>query len=463
LTAENSTIAAVATPLGAGAIAIVRLSGPRAEEILRRLFRPAKTNFPLKSHRLHLGRLVDPQTGRLVDQVLCTFMKAPATYTREDIVEIHCHGGPVAARRILELVLHYGAELAAPGEFTRRAFLAGRIDLTQAEAVAELVGARSAAEAQLAAAQLAGGLRDRVEALRRPLLEILAHLEVAIDFPDEEAEIIAPDQAAERLDREVLAPLDRLLAAYDSGRVFREGLKAAIVGRPNVGKSSLLNALLKTDRAIVTPVPGTTRDLIEAEAVLSGLPMTLIDTAGLETPPADEIEAEGQRRAAARLAAADLVLLVLDRSRPLTDEDRRLFAAAPAGRTLLVLNKIDLPAAFTLDQAADFLGGGPAVEISALTGQGLDRLQEEIFKTACGGPASPDQVPDLVPNLRHKKALEAARPALARAVEGLKNGLAPELAALEINLALEALGGLIGLTTPDDVLEEIFSRFCLGK
>jgi len=463
LTAENSTIAAMATPLGSGAIAIVRLSGPRAEEIARGLFRPAKTEYPLTSHMLHLGHLVDPRTGRLVDQVLCTFMKAPATYTREDVVEIHSHGGPVAVRRILELVLQNGAELAAPGEFTRRAFLAGRIDLTQAEAVAELVEARGAAEAQLAAVQLAGGLRDQVEALRQPLLEILARLEVAIDFPDEETEIIAPEPAADRLDREVLIPLDRLLAAYDSGRVFREGLKAAIVGRPNVGKSSLLNALLKTDRAIVTPVPGTTRDLIEADAVLSGLPLTLIDTAGLETPPLDEVEAEGQRRAAARLAAADLVLLVLDRSRPLTDEDRRIFMAAPPGRTLLVLNKSDLPPAFSLDRAADFLGGRPAVEISALTGRGLDRLQEEIFQMACGGRTSPEEVPDLVPNLRHKKALEAARPALIRAGEGLRNGLAPELVALEINQALDALGGLIGLTTPDDVLEEIFSRFCLGK
>ena len=250
---DQSTIAAISTPIGPGAIGIVRVSGPAALKVASVVFRPAKALFPLESHKLYLGHVVDPGTGRMVDQVLCCYMRGPATYTREDVVEIHCHGGPIAVRRVLETVLGGGAELAEPGEFTRRAFMAGRIDLSQAEAVAELIGARSRAEAELAAAQLSGGLKERVEAVRRVLIEILAHIEVALDFPDEEAEIIDGPAAARRIESEVLAPLEDLLEEYDSGRVFREGIKVAIVGRANVGKSSLLNAMLETDRAIVTP------------------------------------------------------------------------------------------------------------------------------------------------------------------------------------------------------------------
>lgn len=460
---DHATIAAVATPVGPGGIAIVRISGPAAEKVAVMVFRPAKTDFPLKSHKLCLGNVVDPRTDRVLDQVLCCFMRAPATYTREDVVEIHSHGGPLAARRILDAVLAAGASLAEPGEFTRRAFLAGRIDLSQAEAVAELIGARSQTEADLAMAQLSGGLKELAEALGKPLVEVLAHLEVALDFPDEEAEIIEGPVAAQRLAREVLEPLDLLLADYDSGRVFREGIKAAIVGRPNVGKSSLLNALLQSERAIVTPQPGTTRDIIEADAVWDGLPLTLVDTAGLETEAADEAEAQGQARAASRLATADLILLVLDRSRPLSNEDRRIMAAAPAGRTLLVLNKIDLASAFTPAEALDFLGPAPMVEVSALTGQGLASLRKEISQTVTSGAHRPEAVPTLVPNLRHKQALEASREPLKRAIAGLKNGLAPELTAVEINLALEELGTITGQTTPDHILDEIFSKFCLGK
>ena len=356
------------------------------------VFRPAKALFPLESHKLYLGHVVDPGTGRMVDQVLCCYMRGPATYTREDVVEIHCHGGPIAVRRVLETVLGGGAELAEPGEFTRRAFMAGRIDLSQAEAVAELIGARSRAEAELAAAQLSGGLKERVEAVRRVLIEILAHIEVALDFPDEEAEIIDGPAAARRIESEVLAPLEDLLEEYDSGRVFREGIKVAIVGRANVGKSSLLNAMLETDRAIVTPRPGTTRDVIEAEAVFCGLPLTLIDTAGLESAAADEVEAEGQRRAAARLATADLVLVVVDRSRPLTDEDRRIFDSAPKGRTMAVLNKSDLEPAFTAEEARGLSADLFGLEVSALTRQGVSDLREEVFKSVTGGRHQPQAV-----------------------------------------------------------------------
>jgi tRNA modification GTPase len=412
---------------------------------------------------MYLGRIVDPLDGRPVDQVLAVFMTAPGTYTREDLVEFHCHGGLVTACRILELTLSAGAELAAPGEFTRRAFLSGRIDLSQAEAVAELVAARSSAEARLAAEQLAGGLRERTEGVRRPLVNVLAHLEVALDFPDEDADILAGPEAARRLEKESLAVLDELLADYSRGRVYREGISAAIVGRPNVGKSSLLNALLREERSIVTEIPGTTRDIIEAQAVFRGIPVTLVDTAGLEAPAADAAEAEGQRRAAARLLEADLVLQVVDRGQPLGAEDRRIFQLAPPGRLLLVLNKTDLPPCFTLAQALDFLGTAPAREVSARQGAGLEELGEAIYRLVLGGKAGVGEPPRLVPNLRHCRALEAARSPLVRAIEGLRGNLALDLVALEISTALEHLGLITGRTTPEEVLDEIFSSFCLGK
>ena len=460
---QSSTIAAISTALGPGGITIIRISGPLSHSLGLKIFQPDRAKPPLASHKMYLGRIVDPQDQGTIDQVLAVFMAAPATYTREDLVEFHCHGGMVTAGRILELVLSVGAELASPGEFTRRAFLSGRIDLSQAEAVAELVAARSGAEARLAAEQLAGGLRDRTEAIRQPLVQVLAHLEVALDFPDEDAEIVQGPDAARLLEAESLAGLDDLLADYERGRVYREGISAAIVGRPNVGKSSLLNALLREERSIVTEIPGTTRDIIEAQAVFHGIPVTLVDTAGLEARAADAVEAEGQRRAAARLQAADLVLHVIDSSRPLEGEDQRIFQLAPLGRVLLVLNKTDLDPCFTMAQALDFLGPVPAREVSARQGTGLEELGEAVYGLVSGGWSGSGEPPRLVPNLRHRQALEKAREPLVRAIAGLKEGLAPELVALEITTVLEQLGLITGRTTPDDILDEIFSSFCLGK
>jgi len=380
------------------------------------------------------------------------------------MIEIHAHGGPVALRRVLEVVLAAGAELAAPGEFTRRAFMAGRIDLSQAEAVAELIEARSRAEAELAAVQLAGGLKDRVEAMRKTLIDILAHIEVAIDFPEDEAEILDGPCFARRVEDEVLEPVKKLLDDYESGRVYREGLAVAIVGRPNVGKSSLLNAILKREKAIVAPLPGTTRDEIEAEALICGLNMTLIDTAGLASVAADVVEAEGQRRAAVRLESSDLALVVMDGSMAAADEDRRILEAAPKGRAVLVRNKVDLGPGFEIPGDMILTAGGAPVDVSALTGQGLDDLRRCIFDAVTGGAhRSMSAVPELVPNVRHRRALEAARPDLARVVDGFRKGLAPELLALEIQAALERLGTITGRTTPEDVLDTIFSSFCLGK
>ena len=460
---HEDTIAAISTPSGTGGISIVRVSGESAETIARRIFIPDKAEFPLKSHRLFLGNIFDNGRDEVVDQVLCCLMRGPGTYTREDIVEFHCHGGPVIAARVLELTLNAGARLANPGEFTRRAFLAGRIDLSQAEAVVELINARSSMESSLAAAQLSGGMSDRALAIRSPLVEILAHIEVALDFPDESEEVMDWRVGAERIRNEAIGPLDELVKAYQKGRVFREGVTVAIAGRPNVGKSSLLNALLKDERAIVTDLPGTTRDVIEAPANIHGLPLTLIDTAGLSRDPRDLVEAEGQKRARQRVDTADLVIMLVDRSRDLDQEDREIYRSFPKDRTLIVANKVDLPAMWNQDDLLAFLGGQKAWTISAKTGEGLGELGDGIFQFVIGSGSDRAYVPRIVPNLRHCQALNDARPAMLRAVEGLNDGIPLELVAVDIREALDRIGLITGQTTPEDVLDEIFSRFCLGK
>lgn len=460
---EKRTIAAVSTPVGQGGIGIVRISGAEAEALARKLFRPAKTKHPLKTHRLYLGTINDPQSGRVVDQVLCCYMKAPDTYTREDIVEIHCHGGAVVTARVLELVVRAGAVLADPGEFTKRAFINGRIDLTEAEAVAELISARGSMEAEQAAMQLAGGIRAEVELIRQPLVEILAQIEVALDFPDEDIELLPPAETIQRIEDEALKRIRTLLENYESGRVFREGISVAIVGRPNVGKSSLLNALLKDERSIVTDLPGTTRDIIEAEASFRGIPVTLVDTAGMETTPVDIVEEEGQKRAAERLKGADLVLLVLEKCTTIGEEDARILEAAKNGNIIIVLNKCDLESKIDKQDVVKVLGESRIVEVSAKKRKGLNILNDEIFRIITGAGRQKDGLPGMIPNLRHKNALEKAAGPLERTVEGIKSGLPLEILALEINTVLDEIGVITGGTTPDDVLDEVFSRFCLGK
>ena len=459
---KEDDIAAISTPSGSGGIAVVRLSGPDSWSIAAKIFSPLKSG-DIKSHLLRLGDLLDPDTGRSIDRILCAYMKGPKTYTGEDLVEFHTHGGILAAGRVLEVCLKQGARMAEPGEFTRRAFFSGRIDLSQAEAVAELISARSLAEADLASAQLRGGLKLEIEDLRSILIEILAQLEVALDFPDEELEIIDGYSAAETIRDRVLNPIDRLLSDYRTGRVFREGVRIAIVGRPNVGKSSLFNRLTGRDAAIVTDLPGTTRDALESAASFYGLPATLIDTAGLESPPKDKVEAEGQRRSALRLTEADLALLVFDGSKSLGPEDVRIAQLCPQGKTIYVINKIDLPSSGCDLEGLFEIDLAQACRVSALKKTGLDVLHKKIFLTLTGSEDTATRPPELVISLRHKKALEEARPAVIRAADLLESIGPLELAALEINCCLEALGRIIGATTPDDVLDEVFSRFCLGK
>jgi tRNA modification GTPase len=449
----DDTIVAVSTPPGAGGIGIVRMSGPEALRILRSLFRPSSTGPEQAPRCLCHGRLVDRADGTVVDEVLATFMPAPHTYTRQDVVEINTHGGPLVVRRTLELCLELGARLAEPGEFTLRAFLNGRIDLAQAEAVRDLVAARTSLAARQAVAQLDGLLSSRVRTVRERLQSCLAALEAWLDFDEGEEPGLEPALQASN------AEIEALVRSADAGIMRREGLRAAIVGRPNVGKSSLLNALLRSDRAIVTDVPGTTRDTVEEAADLGGLTVVFVDTAGLdqeETP--DPVERLGRERSRRALESAHMVLLVLDASRPLEPADyeiARLAAQAPAA--VVVWNKVDLngPA-----QAAP-LTGYPEVRVSALTGTGLDRLERVVVEQALGPDLAGQEA--VLSSARQKmaavRALEAARSALA----GWQQGLGLDAVAEDIRVACRALGEITGETVEGDLLERIFATFCVGK
>jgi tRNA modification GTPase len=453
----DDTIAAISTPPGEGGIAIVRLSGPQAVAILQRLFAPARLRADqwLPPRRLLLGHIVEPTSRRPVDEVLVSFMPAPHTYTRQDVVEINSHGGIVAARRILELCLAAGARLAGPGEFTLRAFLNGRLDLTQAEAILDVVRARTDAGLRVAVGQLAGGLSRQVRALRQSLLLVQAHLVAGADFPEDE--IPAVDVAGAL--RQARAVLAELLREADRGIIYRQGVRVAIIGRPNVGKSSLLNALLRADRAIVTPIPGTTRDTVEETLNLQGVPVVLVDTAGLDAEPRDVIERLGIERSRAALNQADLALVVLDGSQPLTPADADVLALAGEKPALLVINKSDLP--MQLDLGA-LPAGGRRVAVSARTGAGLLDLEEAMLDMILGGQVmASDEV--LVSNPRHKAALARADAAIEAAQQAYDAGVPADFLTIDLATALDALGEITGETASEELLDRIFSEFCIGK
>ena len=453
------TIAAIATPAGPGGIGVIRISGSDASDILARLFVPAKSRGPLASHHLTHGWIVHPETGTPVDEVLAVLMRAPQTYTREDVAEIHCHGSYLVLEEVLGLVLAAGARLAAPGEFTKRAFLNGRIDLTRAEAVAELLDAKTREGMQLAVNQLSGGLQQRVAAIREALVNVRAVIEVAIDFPEDEVDILRPDGLIADLDDQVEAPLVRLIANAEQGRIYRDGISVVILGRPNVGKSSLL----KEERAIVTPVPGTTRDTIEEFLNIKGMPVRIIDTAGIRDQ-AETVEEIGIRRAREKMAGADLVLMLVDASAPLTSDDQRLLAGLGDRPFLLVANKMDIvdrtQATAAITEA--FPGARP-VAISAKTGLGISELEAAIFAAVTGQDTLRDPEHACVPNLRHQAALRRALDACRLVIAGLGEGLPADLVSVDLQSALDHLGDIVGETTTEDILDVIFSRFCLGK
>jgi len=457
---EQDTIAAIATPPGIGGVGIVRISGPLVEDIARRLFRPKRPINTFTSHHFYYGHIIHPETGAIVDEVMIVLMRAPHSYTCEDVLEIHCHGGPLVLRQVLELVLKTGARLAEPGEFTKRAFLHGRLDLTQAEAVLHVIEARTEKELQIATRQLSGYLGEEIKKIRDCLKEFKAHLEVAIDFPEEDVEIVPPETWLLRIEREVIKPIKQLLDAYQRGRVLREGALMAIVGKPNVGKSSLLNRLLREERAIVTPLPGTTRDVIEEVLNIKGIPVKVADTAGLRKTT-DTIEAIGVERARQKIAEADIVLWVVDASCPLDEEDIEIYQEIKEKKPILVLNKCDLPLKINEGMLSDKFKSLIQVHISALYGKGIEKL-ETIISNCLLGKETPEG-PSFVPALRHKQALEKAYQAANRIKEAISSQLPPVFISVDVQEALDALGEIVGETTPEDVLDYIFNQFCIGK
>ena len=452
------TLAAISTPLGEAGIGIVRLSGPLACAIARRLFRPHRPRPQWQSHRLSLGHIVDPQ-GEIVDEVMVTLMRAPHTYTREDVVEINCHSGYGVLRRILDLALAAGARLARPGEFTLRAFLSGRLDLTQAEAVLEVIRARTATHLQVAAAHLHGGLGRRLAQVRQDLLDLLARVEAALDFPEEAGEL-PPASVQAGLDLQVRS-LQALADSYEAGRLLREGLLVVIAGRPNVGKSSLLNRLLDMERAIVTEIPGTTRDLVEESVTLGGVVVRFSDTAGLR-PPQDRVEELGIARTRERLGQADLVLYLVDASTPAAPEDAASLAELAGQPGLVVLNKMDLESRLSADE----LSGStpwPLTKISAKTGQGIEALRAAIVAQALGGGLKVQG--EVITQARHHEHLRQCLAFLDQSRDLLAADATPpwELVALELGSAIHELGEITGEEVGEAILDRIFGQFCLGK
>ncbi|MBU1741284.1 MAG: tRNA uridine-5-carboxymethylaminomethyl(34) synthesis GTPase MnmE [Proteobacteria bacterium] len=455
---DNDTIAAISTPIGAGGIGIVRISGPNSSEILNKFFNNGARTVA-NPRKMVLGWVVD-NGGLRVDQALVVFMPAPRTYTGQDVAEIQAHGGPMALQKILETVISAGARPAAPGEFTYRAFLNGKIDLSQAEAVAEVIQAKTAQALAAAQSRLAGRLAEQIDLIRQELIAVLAQVEAAVDFPDEDLEILSEHDLARRLEDRAMSPLKNLLAQARTGLLLQDGAVVVLAGKPNVGKSSLLNALLHEDRAIVTEVPGTTRDLIEEWLDLDGLPVRLVDTAGLR-PVTDVVEEQGVSRAVARAARADLVLFLIDGSEPLTDEDHQARGFLSEKPILPVINKIDLSRHPALRPDLLFPPEN-WLAISALTGQGLDSLCQAVRQSLLQGDSGPDSTA-ILPNLRQQLDLGAALAATEAAASALKNGRPPELAAVDLREAAYHLDEITGQAASDEVLNQIFSTFCIGK
>ena len=451
------TIAAISTPLGVGGIGIVRISGPAAKSISQKVFRPGKPLAGLESHRLYFGHVHDPETGEAVDEVLFSFMAAPRSFTREDVVEINSHSGYLLLARILEIVLKQGARLAEPGEFTFRAFLNGRIDLSQAEATMDLIHARSETGLRLAANHMKGAFRSEVERLRQRAVDCLSRIEVLIDYPEEDPPGLP---APAEIEQDLIRPLQDLIASYDQGKLWIQGVNTAIVGRVNAGKSSLLNRLVNEERALVSSIPGTTRDVIESTVYIQGLPLRLMDTAGFRRGKGI-LEKEGMERTRRKMEEAELILLVVDRSRPLDEVDRDILARIRTRQAFVVLNKIDLPSRMNQEDLNQSITGLPLVQISALTGEGVEELRRAIrLRVLSGQEPSADY---LAPNVRQKQALEKACQGAAKAAQNLQDKMPLEIVAEDMNEALTALGEISGKSTAEEVLERIFSRFCLGK
>ncbi len=470
---NDSTIAAVATPIGAGGIGIIKISGQNALPIASHIFRRShsSTSNPedkdsadissFKSHFLYHGYIVDPENRRVVDEVLLAVMLAPHSYTREDVVEIQAHSGSVVLRSILDLVLKQGAAIAGPGEFTKRAYINGRIDLTQAEAVIDIINARTNKSLEIATTLIKGEMQLCIERISDCLFNFLAEINAAIDFPEEVEEIINVDRITDVFQNNIINTIKELIGQYDNGHILRDGIKLVIVGKPNVGKSSLMNCLIKKERSIVTAVPGTTRDLIEESFSLSGMPVIIADTAGLHDTD-DPVEVIGINKAKDCIDCSDLILFIIDGGSVLTHEDHEIFKMINTRNSILVINKSDLFSDRHKVDTPDSWRKMPGVEISALYSRGLDELKDLIVKISLGENSFDPQAV-IIPNLRHKLILDRCLVSLCSAVDGLNRGSPLELIAIDVKEVVGLLGEITGGSVNNDVIDQIFSRFCIGK
>jgi len=460
---EFDTIAAISTPLGEGAIAIVRLSGPEAISIANRVFRSPKEKSlqEQSTHTIHYGHLVDPKTQEIVEEVMVSLMKGPKTFTREDVIEINCHGGLVTVNRVLQLVLQYGARLAEPGEFTKRAFLNGRIDLSQAEAVMDLIRSKTDRAMDVALGQMDGKLSRLIASLRQALLETLAQVEVNIDYPeyDDVEEMTLPMiiEKSEWVKKEI----GFLLQTSTQGKILREGLSTVIVGRPNVGKSSLLNSLVQENKAIVTDIAGTTRDIIEEYVNVRGVPLKLVDTAGIRETE-DIVERIGVERSRQVLKKADLILLVLNQAEELTPEDERLFEAVDGMNVIVVLNKTDLEQKMNVDHVKQLTPNYKIVTTSLLTDAGVDQLEEAIASMFFEGSVESGDL-TYVSNARHIALLHQATQTIEDAIQAAHNRVPIDMIQIDVTRTWEILGEITGDTVEETLLDQLFSQFCLGK
>lgn len=457
---EFDTIAAISTPPGEGAISIVRMSGEEAVSIAQKVF-SGKELTQAKSHTINYGHIVDPKTHEEIDEVMVSLMLAPKTFTREDVVEINCHGGIVATNRILQLLLVNGARLAEPGEFTKRAFLHGRIDLTQAESVMDLIRAKTDRSMKIALNQLDGNLSHLIDSLRKDILDVLAQVEVNIDYPEyDDVEEMTTKLLREKA-IEIKQRIEQLLKTASQGKIMREGLATALVGRPNVGKSSLLNHLLHEDKAIVTDVAGTTRDVIEEYVNVSGVPLKLIDTAGIRETD-DKVEKIGVERSKKAIEQSDLVLLVLNAAESLTKEDLELIRLTNDKKRIIILNKTDLEEKLDRKELAKISENAPVYATSILKNEGVEALEEAISKLFFNGIEN-SQSTVMVTNARHIALLKKAQNSLDSVLEGISSGMPVDLVQIDMTEAWNLLGEITGESYEDELLDQLFSQFCLGK
>lgn len=458
---DLDTITSISTPMGEGAIGIVRLSGPQAVEIADKLYKGKHLLNDVPSHTINYGHIIDPESKEVVEEVMVSVLRAPKTFTREDIIEINCHGGILTINRVLELTMTYGARMAEPGEFTKRAFLNGRIDLSQAEAVMDFIRSKTDRASKVAMNQIEGRLSDLIKKQRQSILEILAQVEVNIDYPEYDDVEDATTEFLLEQSIEIKQEINRLLDTGAQGKIMREGLSTVIVGKPNVGKSSMLNNLIQDNKAIVTEVAGTTRDVLEEYVNVRGVPLRLVDTAGIRETE-DIVEKIGVERSRKALSQADLILFVLNNNEALTQEDYTLYEVVKNEDVIVIVNKMDLEQNIDINEVKDMIGDTPLIQTSMLKQEGIDELEIQIRDLFFGGEVQ-NQDMTYVSNSRHISLLKQARQTIQDAIDAAESGVPMDMVQIDLTRTWEILGEIIGETASDELIDQLFSQFCLGK